>query len=306
MANVDASDPPRLPSRDPRGHKGSFGTAAVIGGCAAEPRVMLGAPALAARAALRSGVGLVRLAMPAPILAAGLSIESSATGVALPVDRDHALVPHACAPLIDELISESGCIAVGPGLGGGDEVIQIALRVLLQDDTPAVIDADAINALVRTPDFVPDLRAPAVWTPHPGEFRRLALAVRVAHDPTDDTSRPDAAEEMAQRLGGVVVLKGAGTVVSDGRRTWVCQAGHACLATAGTGDVLSGLIAGLIAQFVRVSPMNGPLSMYDAARIGVLAHGRSGQEWAQRGASAGLRASELADLLPPALELFRH
>jgi len=306
MPALDTSPPPPLPKRDPRGHKGTFGTAGVVGGCAVEPGVMLGAPALAARAALRSGIGLARLAMPASILAEGLTIEGSATGVALPVDRDHALVPHSCAPLIDALINESGCVTVGPGMGGGEEVPQIVLRVVLQDETPVVIDADAINALARTPDFVPDLRAPAIWTPHPGEFRRLADALRVGHDPTDDASRPDAAEEMAQRLGGVVVLKGAGTVVSDGHRTWVCPTGHACLATAGTGDVLAGLITGLVAQYVRVSPAGGGLSLYDAARIGVWAHGRGGELWARRGASAGLRASELADLIPESLEPCRH
>jgi hydroxyethylthiazole kinase-like uncharacterized protein yjeF len=306
MPNLDPTPPPPLPPRDPRGHKGTFGTASVVGGCAVEPGVMLGAPTLAARAALRSGVGLVRLAMPASILAEGLTIETSATGVALPVDHELALTPHACAPLIDELTLGSGCVAVGPGMGSGEEVTQVVLRVLQQDDAPAVVDADALNALARTPEFVPDLRAPAVWTPHPGEFRRLADPLRINHDPTESGARPDAAEELAQRLGGVVVLKGAGTIVSDGQHTWVCEAGHACLATGGSGDVLTGLIAGLVAQHVQLAPIPGALSLYDAARIAVLAHARAGELWAHENASAGLRARELADLLPGVLEPMRH
>ena len=104
----------------------------------------------------------------------------------------------------------------------------------------------------------------------------------------------------------MVVLKGAGTVVSDGHSTWVCDAGHACLATAGSGDVLAGLIAGLAAQHVRLAPMPSDLSLYDAARIAVLAHATAGELWAQENASAGLRARELADLLPSVLDPLRH
>jgi NAD(P)H-hydrate repair Nnr-like enzyme with NAD(P)H-hydrate dehydratase domain len=100
------------------------------------------------------------------------------------------------------------------------------------------------------------------------------------------------------------VLKGAGTVVSDGIKTWTCKHGHPCLGTAGTGDVLSGLLGGLIAQFA--ADENGPLSLYDAARIAVQAHAIAGEQWARdRGAAAGLLAAELADELPRVLEGMR-
>ncbi|QKK07339.1 MAG: hypothetical protein HND58_03690 [Planctomycetota bacterium] len=154
----------------------------------------------------------------------------------------------------------------------------------------------------------------------PGEFRRLARALKIAHDPTDTAQRPLAAEALAQRLGCVVVLKGAGTVVSDGQRTWVCPHGHPCLATAGTGDVLSGVIAGLVAQWVRPpDPMlaklpeqarralggasagggDATLDLFDAARAGVVVHALAGERWAAaHDASAGLLAAELAALVP--------
>ena len=110
-------------------------------------------------------------------------------------------------------------------------------------------------------------------------------------------------------LGCIVVLKGAGTVVTNGQETWVCPWGHACLATAGTGDVLTGLIAGLLAQHAGGGPGRGQgrgMSPLDLARIGVEAHARAGEAWAAgHGAQAGLLAEELADLLPGVLEGLR-
>lgn len=189
---------------------------------------------------------------------------------------------------------------------------------LNQQDVPVIADADALNALAATPDFQPDLRASAVFTPHPGEFRRLAQTLKINADPTDPSTRPAAAEAMALRLGVIVVLKGSNTVVSDGLRTWTCTRGHACLATAGTGDVLAGLIAGLTAQFVAPGPSvienlelpkppGKPLDLFDAARLAVQAHAIAGETWAEsHHAEAGLLATELADALPAALESLRN
>jgi NAD(P)H-hydrate epimerase len=300
------SELPRLPRRDPEGHKGTFGTVCVIGGQAHAPRVMIGGPAFTASAALRSGAGLCILAVPAPIMAAALVIAPGATGLALPVDRDRALRSSAAAEILDAHLGSADCVAIGPGFGTGDAQQQIVVRLLAGSETPLVVDADALNTLAALRDFPGDLGAPAILTPHPGEFRRLAKALALGAEAesgaTDPARRADAATRLAARLGCVVVLKGAGTVVSDGLGTWTCRAGCAALATAGTGDVLTGVIASFVAQFAR-EPAG--LSLYDCARLGVEVHGRAGDRWASRHGDAGLVAQELIDEIPDVLRDLR-
>lgn len=301
--SLDATPPPTMPPRPSEGHKGTFGTVVIVGGCCAGGVVMAGAPALAGRAALRAGAGLCRLLMPGPVLGLGLGMLPSATGLDLPVDNEGAIVPHAAAEVLDRAVAGARSLVVGPGLGAGPGVESVVLRLLAHAEVPVVADADAINAMSRIPDVFREIRCPLVLTPHPGEFRRLAESMRLTLDPTSRATRPDAAAALAQRLGCVVVLKGAGTVVSDGIRTWRCDRGHPCLATAGTGDVLAGLIAGLLAQHwdpLKARLGKGPC-LYDLARIAVDAHARAGELWAARNTPAGLLAPELADLLPMAL-----
>jgi NAD(P)H-hydrate epimerase len=299
---------PPLPRRDPKGHKGTFGTVVVIGGCAGLERHMVGAPALTATAALRAGAGLARLVMPAPVLDAGITICPSATGVPIPVDSVGAIVAHEAARVLDEQVAQCQCLVVGPGMGSGEGVRAVTLRALQQEDVPVVVDADGLNALAEIPELVRDLRAGAVLTPHPGEYRRLADALNLRDDPAAPGSRERAAAALAQRLGCIVVLKGSGTVVSDGQRAWVNDTGGPELATGGTGDVLSGVIAGLAAQFVSTArpplprPASRPLGLFEAACIAVRAHGLAGESWAQsRKAGAGLLAMELAEELPRVL-----
>lgn len=327
---TNPSDLPPLPKRDPAGHKGTFGTVSVIGGCAGgaardgKPRPlamrMIGAPALAATTALRAGAGLSRLVMPEPILSAGMVLAPCSTGIAIPVGDDGLIVPHEAAAIIDEVARTSTCLAIGPGLGRGEGARAAALRAIQQEDAPVVVDADAINALAEMPQVSRDLHAAAILTPHPGEFRTLARGMGLKNDLGLAESREKAAEQMAQRLSCIIVLKGAGTVVSDGTRTWTNTSGHACLAVGGTGDVLTGVIAGLVAQFVA-SPgpplppalrakvparTDRPLDRFDAARLAVFAHGVAAERWARsRSASAGMLATELAGEIPRALEELR-
>ena len=174
-------------------------------------------------------------------------------------------------------------------------------RLIGREQPPIVIDADAINALAGLAGFDRDLRAAAVLTPHPGEYARLARALEIDADPVDPQQRPGAAETLARRIGCIVVLKGAGTVVSDGISTWTNTSGNPALATAGTGDVLTGVIAGLVAQYA--SRPDGPLSLYDCARIGVYAHGLAADRWrdANSGIESGMLAADLLRELPGAL-----
>lgn len=295
---------------------------------------MAGAPALAALGALRVGAGLVKLLCPAGVLGTAIEIAPSATGIVLPTDAHGVIIRHEAAGVFDRIVGSARALVVGPGLGGSEpetpaaEAVEaLSLRAVQQDSVPVVVDADAINALSRVPELARECRAAAVFTPHPGEFRRIAVPLHIGHDPTDTDERPLAAESLAQRLGCIVVLKGAGTVVSDGQRTWTCPRGHACMATAGTGDVLSGVIGGLIAQFVRPhdpimaalperarlalsragAAASEGLDLFEAARAGVLIHALAGEAWADRhGASAGLLAAELADLIPECAESLRE
>jgi NAD(P)H-hydrate epimerase len=316
------ADLPGLPPRPRDGHKGTFGTVAVIGGCCAGQSRMIGAPALAAMSALRAGAGLAKLVMPAPILSAALTICPSATGVPLAVDdATGEIIAHQAAGVLDGVTRNASVLAIGPGLGTSDGAAAATLRVIQQEELPAVIDADALNCMAAMPELFRDLHAAAVLTPHPGEFVRLCAGLGVKGVLGLDHSRERACEQLAQRLGRIVVLKGARTVVSDGLRTWTCPAGHPCLATAGTGDILTGIIAGIIAQHcpttrqmlfksktpaMPADPLR-PLDIFDAARIGVWIHAAAGEAWAStHGASGGLLAPDLAALIPAIVESLRH
>jgi NAD(P)H-hydrate epimerase len=185
-------------------------------------------------------------------------------------------------------------------LGEGFPVQQLVLRVAGSAAVPVVIDADGLNALAASPCFAQDLRAPIALTPHPGEFRRLAQALELELDPIDDAARPRAAATLAARLGCVVVLKGARTVVSDGLRCWVCTAIEPALATGGSGDALGGVLAGLAAQFVRADAAR-PITLFDAACLAVQLHADSAARWAGSHGHAGMLAQEIADGIPDAM-----
>ncbi|MFI4915271.1 MAG: NAD(P)H-hydrate dehydratase [Phycisphaerales bacterium JB060] len=318
---IDAP-PPRLPTRDDAGHKGDFGRVAVLGGCALARSRMIGAPALSARAAVRSGAGLVRLLCPQGVLDGALALADHCTGRALPCDADGAVLASESVAVLDEEIENADVLVIGPGLGRGPGPAALALRAVQQKLTPVVVDADALNELSETPQLALDFHAPAVVTPHPGEFARLARALGMDTNATDDARRPQAAEQLAQRLGCVVVLKGARTVVSDGIQTWSDETADSALATGGTGDVLAGLIGGLIAQHARPithelarsklgdharhMPEDGRLSLFEIARCAVAAHAHAASLWREKHhADAGLSPVELADELPEAVTALR-
>jgi NAD(P)H-hydrate epimerase len=272
---------------------------------------MIGGPALSALAALRTGAGLAVLALPAPIMAAALAIAPSATGFALPVDRSRSLRPSAVAKLLDESVASWDCLAIGPGWGNASPQQQILVRLLAQGPLPMVIDADALNAMSGIADVHRDFNVQAVLTPHPGEYRHLAQHLNIDADPVDSARREDAAAQLARRLGCVVVLKGRHTVVSNGLETVVNETGNVALATGGTGDVLTGMIASLIAQHFKenlgigdrqvTAEQRGGLSLFDCARIAVWLHGRAADLWAEEHGGAGMLAMDLVNLLPRAL-----
>jgi hydroxyethylthiazole kinase-like uncharacterized protein yjeF len=254
---------PRLPRRPRDGHKGTFGTVLVVAGS----HDMLGAAILCATAALRGGAGLVQVAVPAALQPFVACAVPPATTVA----RRGAAFAAA--------VAGASAIVVGPGLGNG-AATRVLVRGLLQASTvPLVLDADALNALapLRTPLGG---RGPVVLTPHPGEAARL-LGTTVSRVQQD---RAAALRALCERSGGVVVLKGARTLVGDGAARFTNRTGNPGLATGGTGDVLAGLLGALLAQGMP------PLA---AARLAVHVHGAAADRLARQLGEAGLIASDL-------------
>ena len=254
-----------LPLRRVDMHKGDAGTLVIAGGGLGMP----GAVRLAAVAAYRVGAGLVVAGVHernAEVLAAAFPecIAFAASSAELPWGRAQALL-------------------VGSGLGRGDWAQDVWQRARTLG-RPTVVDGDGLYWLAHAPESRPDW----VLTPHGGEAARL-LGVTSADVAAD---RPGAAVELQRRYGGVCVLKGAGTLVAGGDILWLCPFGNPGMATAGTGDVLAGTIAGLMAQ---------GLSNLAAARLGTFVHARAGDRAARRGPPRGLLASDVAAQLRAAL-----
>ena len=284
---------PLVPVREPRAHKGLTGRALLIGGAPG----MTGALVLAARAAVRAGAGYVRVAAPASlqdVLAAHL-VEPMV--VACGEGPARALTTSALPRLLAEA-ERAGAVAVGSGLSSDPHAAALVRELATHLARPLVLDADALNALSPAEEaLVPALRlapAPRILTPHLGEMQRLTGQPAAELE----ARRIDAARGWAQRWGAVVVLKGAPTVVAapDGRVS-VNPTGGPALATAGTGDVLTGTLVALLAQ---------GLAPYDAARVAAYAHGAAGDLAARARGDIGSNASDVVEHLPAALRDLRN
>ncbi len=273
--------PPRLPDRPPDAHKGHFGLAVVIGGS----QGMAGAAALAGMAALRGGAGLVRLAVPDVCLDVVAGFEPSCMTVPLPSDSGGRIALSAW-PAVLHAASTATVVACGPGLGRSLGLDVLVSRLYTESPKPLLVDADGLNALSARREVLARPGGPRILTPHPGEFARLLGQDRVAAE-----EREAAAVEMAARCGVVLVLKGHRTLVTDGQRQWINTTGNPGMATGGSGDVLTGLIAALACQ---------GLSPLDAARLGVYLHGLAGDLAAAELGQESLAASDLIGYLPRA------
>jgi NAD(P)H-hydrate epimerase len=270
-----------LPARPAEGHKGLFGRVLIVGGSAG----MIGAPVLAGTAALRMGAGLVQIAVPRSILPHALSITPELIGIGLPEAPSHRDGLHRAAELAD-------AIAVGPGMGLGREGLTRLLG-LLRLDKPMAIDADALNLLSGRRSWPRQVGARAVLTPHPGEMRRLASLFGRDVVPDDEEGRIEIALAASRAFSQVVLLKGHRTVVADaGARVYVNRTGNSALSKAGSGDVLSGVLATLVAQ---------GMDPFDAACAAAHLHGLAGEI---AGARLGLRsvlARDVIDAIPQAI-----
>jgi NAD(P)H-hydrate epimerase len=273
---------PHLPPRPLDSNKGAFGRILVVAGS----RGMSGAAVLCASAALRGGAGLVRVATPEevlPIVAAGNPCYMTA---ALPQDDQGQLADRAEAELL-YLAQTNDVVAAGPGLGRGPALTALVLALLDKTSTPLVLDADALNAIQHQVSHLAGRTAPVILTPHPGEFARL-LSLDV---PAVLARRQELATRFAHDAGVVLVLKGHGTLVTDGRQLYENTTGNPGMATGGTGDVLTGLIAALLGQ---------GLKPFAAAQLGVYLHGLAGDLARDAIGEVALIASDLLLYLPAA------
>jgi NAD(P)H-hydrate epimerase len=275
---------PILPPRPRDSHKGRFGFVLVIAGS----RGMAGAAALCGASALRSGAGLVRVASPAEVQPVVASFEPSYMTYPLPDDADGLIRFEHARPILTRLVAPADVVAVGPGLGQSDGIRQLLRYLITETDKPLVIDADGLNALDGQTDLVRILKRPTVITPHPGEFARL-VGCDIATVQSDRINQ--AATFAAQAESLVVVLKGAGTVVTDGRRYFINSTGNPGMATGGTGDVLTGVIAALLGQ---------KLPAFEAAQLGAHIHGLAGDIARDQNGEIGLVAGDIVDALPDA------
>jgi len=262
---------PRLPTRRADSHKGDYGRVLVVAGS----RGYAGAAVLCGRAALRGGAGLVTVACPHEvqnIVAAG----------------DPCYMTTTLTDWCDDL-PRADAIAVGPGLGRSPSVINHLSGLLACFTGPLVLDADALAAIV--PGQIART-IPAVLTPHPGEFAAMTgMSIEDVQ-----ANREAVAAEYAEREGVVLLLKGAGTVVTDGRRMAVNGTGNPGMATGGSGDVLTGLIAALLGQ---------GLPPFEAAVLGAWIHGKAGDLAAEKYGEISLIASDIIDQLPDAFRMIR-
>lgn len=275
----------RLPARPPAGHKGTFGHVLVVAGSEGKT----GAAALAAHGAGRAGAGLVTIACPASLndILEAKCTEAMTVPVAETPGRG---LGRGAEKALLELAAGRDVVALGPGIGADPETAALVRALVPVLPRPLVLDADGLNAIAADPALLKRREAPTIVTPHPGEAARLlGMEARAVN-----TDRVGAARAVSERTGAVVVLKGAATITAapDGR-VIVNPTGGPNLGTGGTGDVLTGVVAGLLAQ---------GLAPLEAAALGAYLHGFAADRLAERLGPAGALAEDVAAMIPAAMQ----
>lgn len=262
-----------LPDRPADAHKGTMGRVAIVGGSTG----MTGSIWLSSMAALRTGAGLSYALIPKDALK-----ELSAK-----------LIEPIAKPLLQkdpyELISFTrgmDGMAIGPGMGTCDIARKSLVALMLEKGCPLVLDADALNLCAKEPVLLQNAKRKLIMTPHKGELARLI------GETTDEN-----ASEFAKKYGIILINKGPNTTVTDGDRTWGNETGNDGMATAGTGDVLTGVVASFLAQGVPA---------WDAARLGVYVHGLAGDLAANEIGKDGMIASDIVRFIPKAIKTIRE
>lgn len=272
-----------LPDRPESGHKGIFGHLFVLAGS----RGFTGAAKLVCEAACRSGVGLVTLGIPYPLGDIIASALTEAMSLRLP-STDIESLAHEGLDQVLAFAADKQAVVLGPGLSRHPDTIAFVQDFLPHCPTPLLVDADGLNALSEHPELLHEVQRPCLLTPHPGEMARLLGGSTAAVQ----ADREGVAKAFAMQYGCGVVLKGHATVIAapDGR-TAINPTGNSGLATGGTGDVLAGLVGGLLAQGMQA---------FDAACLGVYLHGLAADIVAERTSPRGMIARDVILALPEA------
>lgn len=248
---------------------------------------MAGAAIMAGKAALRCGIGLLKIAVPKsiyPVCATNIlesvyyPLEETSNGVISSKNTDFLL----------EMCEKSSAVVIGCGLSVCDDTKNLVQSVITNCEKPLVIDADALNCICNKPEILKNLKVPAIITPHPGEMARLLHST----PKTVNSNRENTAIDFAKKFGVVTVLKGAGTIIAspDGE-VYINHTGNSGMATGGSGDVLSGIIGSLLAQ--GASPIN-------AAAAGVFLHGTIGDFAAEKLGKISMLPTDMIDMIPTA------
>lgn len=270
---------PLFSTRKADSHKGTYGHLLMVCGSFG----MAGAAILSARAALRSGVGLLTVALPRSIYSIVAAAVPEAIFLPLDETEDGVLARSALRPLLSALKNKDALL-IGCGLGKGESVELLVCELLSNAQCPVVLDADGLNVVAKHIDVLKTVLAPLVLTPHPGEMARLCAM----DASTINAERKEVAKTFANRYGVVVALKGHRTVITDGCICKVNTTGNPGMATGGSGDALAGIIAALTAQGMR------PV---DAAMSGVYLHGKAGDIAATELSQHALLPSDIIDRL---------
>lgn len=264
-----------LPDRPVHGHKGDFGRVLLLCGS----RGYTGAAALAAMGALRSGAGLVYLGVPDSIYM--IEAVKLTEPVVFPLTDENGMFSRDAAHRVAELIPTMDAILIGCGMGQSDGSVHVLRTVLNQATCPVVVDADGINCLSTHKDILRGSTAPVVLTPHVGEFQRLTGELI--------QSRELQAQQFASEFGCVVLLKGHGSIITDGNTTYYNPTGNPGMAVGGSGDMLAGMIVSLLGQ---------GLPPLEAAAVSAWLHGAAGDLCAEQLGQYAMLPSDMLQVLP--------
>ena len=264
-----------LPDRDIMAHKGDFGRILLLCGS----RGYTGAAYMAAMGALRTGAGLVYLGVPESIY----TIEAVKLNepIVLPLADEDGMLATSATQKILELLPKMDAVLIGPGLGQSKGTLAAVKTVLREFDGPVVLDADGINLLAQHKYLLRGRTAPTVLTPHEGEFIRMAGPI--------NPDRQTAAERLAREHGCIVILKGYGTIITDGVTSYRNPTGNPGMAVGGSGDVLAGMVTALLGQGIK------PL---EAAAVAAWLHGAAGDRCAEKLGQYAMLPTDLLEELP--------
>lgn len=275
---------PNLPKRPKKAHKKDFGHVFILAGSPG----LTGAAYLCSQTAMLTGSGLVTLGITESLNDIMEKKLTEVMTLPLPETKDKTLSLKAQNKIL-KFMDKTDVLAIGPGLSQNKQTQKLILNLLPKIKKPVVLDADGLNALALNPDVLLKRKFPTVITPHPGEMSRL-IKKSASYV---NKNRQKTAKDFAKKYKIVVVLKGADTIVTDGRKIHINKTGNSGLATAGTGDVLTGMIASLVGQ--KLKPL-------EAAILGTYLHGKTGDLVSKKKGQRSLIASDLLTALPKILK----